>query len=84
MRAKTSSPLFTSVLKLLGHAMMGLAVGLAFAFVLTRFDPLGIMAQINNGAVPGITPAILIGIVVLSFAVGATLTGLVFMLTEDR
>lgn len=84
MRVKTSSLLFTSVLKLLGHSMMGVAVGLAFAFVLTRFDPLGIIAQINNNAVPGLTPAILTDTIVLSFAVGATLTGLVFMLTEDR
>lgn len=84
MRVKTSSLLFTSVLKLLGHSMMGIAVGLAFAFVLTRFDPLGIIAQINNNAVPGLTPAILTDTIVLSFAVGATLTGLVFMLTEDR
>jgi hypothetical protein len=84
MRAKTSNLLFTSVLKLLSHAMMGIAVGLAFAFVLTRFDPLGLISQINNGADPGMTPAILSGIIVLSFALGATLTGLIFMLTEDR
>ena len=87
MRAKTSSLLLTSVLKLLGHAMMGIAMGLAFAFVLTRFDPLGIMPRINSDAaagISGITPAIFVGIIVLSFAIGATLTGLVFMVTEDR
>jgi hypothetical protein len=42
------------------------------------------MSQINNGADPGITPAIRSGIIVLSFALGATLTGLIFMVTEDR
>jgi hypothetical protein len=84
MRAKTSRLLLTSVLKLLGHVTMGIAMGLAFAFVMTRFDPLGIMPRIGNDAGNGMTPAVFVGIIVLSFTVGATLTGLVFMLTEDR
>ena len=84
MRAKTSNLLLTSALKLLGHVTMGIAMGLAFAFVMTRFDPLGIMSRISNDAANGMTPAVFVGIIVLSFTVGATLTGLVFMLTEDR
>ena len=84
MRAKSSNLLLTSALKLLGHVTMGIAIGLAFAFVMTRFDPLGIMPRIINDAANGMTPTVFVGIIVLSFAVGATLTGLVFMLTEDR
>jgi ABC-type Fe3+ transport system permease subunit len=84
MRAKTSTVLFTSAVKLAGHATMGLAMGLAFAFFVTRFDPLGIMALIRGDMVPGMTPSILVGIMVLSFTVGTTLTGFVFMITEDR
>ncbi|HEY3793135.1 MAG TPA: hypothetical protein VGM09_14975 [Bradyrhizobium sp.] len=84
MRAKTSNVLLTSVLKLLGHATMGIAMGLGFAFFVTRFDPLGIMARIGDDAVPGMTPSVLVGIIVLSFSVGTTLTGFVFMITEDR
>jgi membrane glycosyltransferase len=84
MRAKTSTLLLTSVVKLLAHATMGLAIGLAFAFFVTRFDPLGIMALIGGGLVPGLTPSILVGIIVMSFTVGTTLTGFVFMITEDR
>ncbi len=30
------------------------------------------------------TSSVLVGIIVLSFAVGTTLTGAVFMVTEDR
>lgn len=81
MRAKTS---LTSVVKLAGHATMGLAIGLAFAFFVTRFDPLGIMAMVGGNMVPGMTPSILVGIIVLSFTVGTTLTGFAFMLMEDR
>jgi hypothetical protein len=84
MRAKTSTVLLTSVVKLLGHATMGAAIGLAVAFFVTRFDPLGIMALIGGDMATGMTPSILVGIIVLSFTVGTTLTGLVFMITEDR
>ena len=84
MRAKTSAILLTSIVKLLGHATMGVAIGLAFAFFVTRFDPLGIMALVGGGLVPGMTPSILVGIIVLSFTVGTTLTGFAFMMMEDR
>lgn len=84
MRAKTSTVLLTSAVKLAGHATMGVAIGLAFAFFVTRFDPLGIMGLIGGDMVPGMTPSILIGIIVLSFTIGTTLTGFVFMITEDR
>jgi hypothetical protein len=84
MRAKTSTVLLTSAMELLSHTTMGAAVGLAVAFVLTRFDPLGLMARINHDAALGITPSVLVGIIVMSFTIGATLTGLVFMVSEDR
>ena len=74
----------TSAVKLAGHATMGLAIGLAFAFFVTRFDPLGIMALIGGDMVPGMTPSILTGIIVLSFTIGTTLTGFAFMMMEDR
>jgi hypothetical protein len=84
MRAKTSNVLLTSVLKLLGHATMGLAIGLAVAFFVTRFDPLGIMRLIGDDTVPGMTPSVLVRMIVLSFTIGTTLTGFVFMIMEDR
>jgi ABC-type phosphate transport system permease subunit len=84
MRAKTSNVLFTSAIKLLCHATMGLAMGLAFAFFVTRFDPLGIMRRIGEETVSGLTPSVLVGIIVMSFTVGTTLTGFAFMMMEDR
>ena len=83
-KTKTSTIQLTSAVKLAGHAAMGLALGLAFAFFVTRFDPLGIMALVRGDMVAGITPSILIGIIVLSFTVGTTLTGFAFMMMEDR
>jgi hypothetical protein len=83
MRTRTSAALLTSALKLASQAIMGIAMGLAFVIVLTRFDPAGIMALISDSPSPRATLILFEGTVVLSFAVGATLTGLVFMMTED-
>jgi hypothetical protein len=83
-KTKTSTVLLTSAVKLMGHATMGLAIGLAFAFFVTRFDPLGIMGLVRGDMEPGMTPSILVGIIVLSFTVGTTLTGFAFMMMEDR
>lgn len=59
-------------------------MGLAFVIVLTRFDPTGIMTLIGDSPRPRATLLLFEGTVVLSFTIGATLTGLVFMMTEDR
>ena len=84
MRIKTSTVWLTSVVKLAAHAAMGVAMGLAFSLVLTIADPSGIITLINHNDVPGMTLAMLVGTIVLTFAIGATLTGLVFMMSEDR
>jgi hypothetical protein len=84
MRTKTSASLLAAAIKLAGHAAMGVALGLAFVIVLTRFGPAEIMTVINGSAHPRATLILFESTTVLSFAVGATLTGLVFMVTEDR
>ena len=84
MRTKTSATLLATTIKLAGHTAMGVAVGLAFVIVLTRFGPAEIMTVINNSAHPQATLILFESTVVFSFAVGATLTGLVFMMTEER
>lgn len=85
MRTKSSSTatLLTAALKLAGHMAMGIALGLAFVMVLLRFGPAEITSVINSSAHPKATLMLFESAVVLSFAVGATLTGLVFMITED-
>jgi hypothetical protein len=84
MRIKTSALWLTSVLKLASHATMGVAMGLVFTLVLSIADPAGIMTLIRHSASPGPTWSMFVGTVVLTFAIGATLTGIIFIMTEDR
>ena len=84
MRIKTPTLWLTSVLKLVGHAAMGVAMGLVFTLVLSIADPSGMITLIKQSATPGPTWAIFVGTIVLTFTIGATLTGFVFIMTEDR
>jgi uncharacterized Rmd1/YagE family protein len=63
---------------------MGIAMGLAFAFVLTLIDTIGVMALINHSADPKTTMLVFVGSFTLAFGVGATLTGFVFMMMEEH
>jgi hypothetical protein len=83
MRTKSSATLLTAVLKLAGHAAMGIALGLAFVIILTHFGPADIMTVINSSAHPRAALILFESTAVVSFALGAMLTGLVFMVTED-
>jgi hypothetical protein len=81
---KRSSGLITpsGLLKLIGHAAMGVAMGLAFALILMLVDPSGIATPVNHGGNQGI--AVFAGTLVLTFGIGATLTGVVFIMTDDE
>jgi len=72
------------LLGLASHTAMGVAMGLAFAFVLTLVDRIGVMALINHSADPKTTMLVFVGSFTLAFGVGATLTGLVFMMMEEH
>lgn len=82
MRTKKPSRLVTAsgLLKLVSHAAMGVAMGLALALLLIVIDPSGVAAQSGNGS-GGITA--FVSTITLTFAIGATLTGAVFIMTED-
>lgn len=87
MRAKKSpkksasliSP--TGVIKLVTHAMMGAALGLAFTLALTLSNP-AVADLLNHGG----SQAVLVFVLTLvtTFAIGAMLTGIVFILAEDK
>ena len=83
LHTKRPSGLITpsGLLKLVGHAAMGVAMGLAFALILMLVDP-GIATLINHGGNQGI--AVFVGTLVLTFGIGATLTGVVFIMTDDK
>jgi NhaP-type Na+/H+ or K+/H+ antiporter len=71
----------TGVIKLVTHAMMGAALGLAFTLALTLFNP-AVAELLNHGG----SQAVLVFVLTLvtTFAIGAMLTGIVFILAEDK
>ena len=85
MRTKKPSvlPKPSAVLKLASHAVMGVAMGLAFALVLSLIDKYGLVNLIDHSADPETTILEFVGTLVLTFGIGATLTGLIFIMTED-
>ncbi len=83
MRAKKSSEpdLSDRLIKLMTHAMMGAALGLAFSLALVLSNP-AVANLLNHGGQSAVVVFILT--LVTTFAIGATLTGLVFILAEDK
>ncbi|MFT4115858.1 hypothetical protein [Bradyrhizobium sp.] len=83
MRARKSSGLIspTGAIKVMTQAMMGAALGLVFGLALTMSNP-AVAKLLNHGG----SPALFVFIITLvtTFAIGATLTGVVFILTEDK
>jgi hypothetical protein len=65
------------------HAAMGVAVGLAFAFLITHITTLGIATLINYSPAPHALMLMFVGTCGIGFGIGATLTGLAITLTED-
>jgi hypothetical protein len=83
LHTKRPSGLIKSgLLKLVCHAAMGVAMGLAFALILMLVDPSGIATPVAHGGNQGI--AVVVGTLVLTFGIGATLTGVVFIIMEDN
>jgi hypothetical protein len=66
------------------HTAMGIAVGLAFAFLATHIAALGIATLINYSRTPDAVMIMFVGTCAITFGIGATLTGLAITLTEDR
>ncbi len=83
MRTKKSSELISAsgLLKLMTHAMMGAALGLTFSLTLVLSNPAVANLLTNGGSQAAIVVTLT---VVTTFAIGATLTGVVFILTEDK
>lgn len=83
MRTKKSSDLISpsGLIKLMTHALMGAALGLAFSLVLILSNP-AVANLLNHGGSQAIVVFTLT--VVTTFAIGATLTGIVFILAEDK
>ena len=85
MRPKKRSALIkpSLLLETTSHTAMGVAVGLAFAFLVTHITALGIATLINYGPAPDAVMLMFVGTCAITFGIGATLTGLAITLTED-
>jgi hypothetical protein len=84
MRTKKPAGLASpsGLLKLLSHAAMGVALGLALGLFLILINPSGIATLVEHGGTHALT--VLVGTLVLTFAIGATVTGAVFVIMEDE
>lgn len=58
-------------------------MGLTFALALTLLDQSGIAHLIDHSTDQGVTVLMFVGTIVTTFSVGATLTGLLLIMTED-
>ena len=85
MRPKKWSALIkpSLLLEIASHAAMGVAVGLAFAFLATHITALGIATLINYSQAPDAVMLMFVGTCTITFGIGATLTGLAITLTES-
>jgi hypothetical protein len=70
------------LLEAASHTAMGIAVGLAFAFLATHITALGIGTLINDSPTPDVVMIMFVGTCAIAFGIGATLTGLAITLTE--
>jgi hypothetical protein len=83
MRTRKSQGLVSpeGAVRLMTHAMMGAALGLIFGLALILINPV-VAALLQHGG----SSAILVFVITLvtTFAIGAALTGAVFILSEDK
>jgi hypothetical protein len=71
------------LLKLAGHLAMGASLGTGLALTLIAMDTGRIFQMIASSANPQVMTFVSVGVLGSICAVGATITGLIFMLAED-
>lgn len=83
MRTKRPLALLTPsiLLEVATHMAMGVALGLAFAFILTHIAALGVDALIALS--PENTMQVFVMTCVTTFGIGTTFTGIVFMTMKE-
>ena len=83
MRARKSSGLASpnGAVRLVTHATMGIALSLILGLLLVLVNPaLAVLLRDGGSA----TRFVFLGTLMMTFAIGATLTGAVFILCEDK
>jgi polyferredoxin len=69
--------------KLARHLAMGGLLGTVLAALLVAMNAQNILGLISLSASPWVTGMVFVSVIALFCAVGATLTGLIFILSED-
>jgi hypothetical protein len=80
MRRRIEGPF---LLRLAGHLAMGASLGTGLALALITMDTGRLFEMIVSSANQQITTFVFVGVLGSICAVGATITGLIFMLAED-
>jgi hypothetical protein len=80
MRHRIEGPF---LLRLAGHVGMGASLGTGLALALLTIDTNHIIEMIVSSRYPQITTFVFVCVLGSICAVGATITGLIFMLDED-
>jgi hypothetical protein len=70
------------LLEVATHTVIGVAVGLAFAFLATHITVFGVATLISYSHAPDAVMLVFVGTCTMGFGIGATLTGLAITLTE--
>jgi hypothetical protein len=85
MRIKKRLILPTSsvVLKVASQTVMGIAMGLALTLILTGVDQQGVVRLIDHDAGQDAV-FVFVGTIVTTFGLGATLSGLILIMTENN
>ena len=83
MRRRTPIPTPSVVMKLASNTVMGIAMGLLFVLVLNILDQSGVVRLIDHSSDQGTTVLVFIGIIVMTFGIGTTLTGLILIMMDE-
>ena len=62
---------------------MGVAMGLLFVLVLNILDQSGVVRLIDHSSDQGTTVLVFVGIIVMTFGIGTTLTGLILIMMDE-
>jgi hypothetical protein len=81
---KRSKQASSVAMKLAGNTAMGVAMGLLFVLTLNVIDQSGVARLLDHSDNQGTSVLVFVGTIVTTFGIGATLTGLVLIMTEDN
>ena len=70
-------------MKLASNTVMGIAMGLLFVLVLNILDQSGVVRLIDHSLDQGTTVLVFVGIIVMTFGIGTTLTGLILIMMDE-